>query len=66
MRVIGYAVESICTVLRAQGVQVAARTYRAWKKRLPALRTKEDALGSASNRSSLVVDESGSSLDPVD
>ncbi len=43
MRAVGYAVESICTVLRGQGVQVAARTYRAWKKRLPALRTLEDA-----------------------
>ncbi|UUL77913.1 IS3 family transposase [Pseudarthrobacter sp. Fe7] len=43
MRVEGYAVESICAVLREQGVQVAARTYRAWKKRLPALRTIEEA-----------------------
>ncbi|MHA7292238.1 IS3 family transposase [Arthrobacter sp. MDT3-24] len=43
MRAEGHAVESICAVLREQGVQVAARTYRAWKKRLPALRTIEDA-----------------------
>ncbi|WP_183662812.1 IS3 family transposase [Neomicrococcus aestuarii] len=43
MRAEGYAVESICAVLREQGVRVAARTYRAWKKRLPALRTIEDA-----------------------
>lgn len=43
MRAVGYAVESICAVLREQGVQVAARTYRAWKTRLPALRTIEDA-----------------------
>jgi putative transposase len=43
MRAEGYAVESICAVLREQGVHVAARTYRAWKKRLPALRTIEDA-----------------------
>ena len=42
MRAEGYAVESICAVLREQGVQVAARTYRAWKKRLPALRTIEE------------------------
>ena len=27
----GHAVESICRVLREQGCQVAARTYRAWK-----------------------------------
>ncbi|WP_354183240.1 IS3 family transposase [Arthrobacter sp. UYP6] len=43
MRAEGYAVESICAVLREQDVQVAARTYRAWKTRLPALRTIEDA-----------------------
>ena len=30
MRGEGFAVETICTVLREQGVQVAARTYRAW------------------------------------
>jgi transposase InsO family protein len=28
----GVAVESVCAVLREQGVQVAARTYRAWKQ----------------------------------
>ncbi|MGL3804614.1 IS3 family transposase [Paeniglutamicibacter sp. R2-26] len=39
----GFAVESICAVLREQGVQVAARTYRAWKTRPPALRAIEDA-----------------------
>ena len=27
----GHAVESVCQVLREQGCQVAARTYRAWK-----------------------------------
>jgi putative transposase len=43
MRAEGLAVESICAVLRERGVQVAARSYRAWKKRLPALRTIEDA-----------------------
>jgi hypothetical protein len=43
MRARGHAVESICAVLRGQGVQVAARSYRAWKSRLPALRTLEDA-----------------------
>jgi hypothetical protein len=26
----GHAVESICRVLREQGCQVAARTYRSW------------------------------------
>ena len=43
MRDAGHAVEPICTVLREQGVQVAARSYRAWKKRRPARRTMEDA-----------------------
>ena len=43
MRGAGHAVESICTVLREQGVQVAARSYRAWKKRQPTQRTVEDA-----------------------
>jgi putative transposase len=31
MRAHGFAVESVCQVLQGQGVQVAARTYRAWK-----------------------------------
>ncbi len=41
----GYAVESICRVLRAQGSQVAARTYRSWKQpsRVVAARTVTDA-----------------------
>jgi putative transposase len=40
----GYAVESICRVLREQGCQIAARTYRAWKRQQPAARTISDAL----------------------
>uniref|UniRef100_UPI000ADD99AE IS3 family transposase n=1 Tax=Corynebacterium pilosum TaxID=35756 RepID=UPI000ADD99AE len=43
MRDEGFAVESICRVLREQGVQVAARTYRYWKKSAPATRTVTDA-----------------------
>ncbi len=41
----GYAVESICRVLREQGCQIAARTYRAWKRtdRVIAARTVTDA-----------------------
>jgi hypothetical protein len=40
----GYAVESICRVLREQGCQIAARTYRAWRAaRQPAARTVSDA-----------------------
>jgi putative transposase len=41
----GHAVESVCRVLREQGCQVAARTYRAWKQanRLVADRTGSDA-----------------------
>jgi putative transposase len=43
MRADGHAVESICRVLREQGCQVAARTYRAWRTRPPADRTISDA-----------------------
>jgi transposase InsO family protein len=46
MRAQGFAVESVCAVLREQGVQVAARTYRAWKQpgRQVAGRTVSDAV----------------------
>jgi transposase InsO family protein len=46
MRARGFAVESVCEVLRGQGVQVAARTYRAWKhpNRRIAARTLTDAI----------------------
>ncbi|MEF2978097.1 IS3 family transposase [Subtercola sp. YIM 133946] len=43
-RVKGRAVESVCQVLRSQGVQVAARTYRAWKRAQPSQRDKADAV----------------------
>ena len=44
MRTEGHAVESTCRVLR-QGCQVAARTYRAWKRgRPPATRIVSDAV----------------------
>ncbi|MQW77526.1 IS3 family transposase [Nocardioides sp. dk4132] len=45
MRSQGYAVESICRVLREQGCQIAARTYRSWKQagRVVAARTVSDA-----------------------
>jgi hypothetical protein len=43
MRSEGRAVESICRVLRQQGVQVAARTYRAWRAGRPAARVISDA-----------------------
>lgn len=45
MRAQGHAVESICRVLRQQGCQVAARTYRTWKQpgRQVAARTVTDA-----------------------
>ena len=41
----GHAVESICRVLREQGCQIAARTYRSWKQpgRAVAARTITDA-----------------------
>jgi transposase InsO family protein len=45
MRADGYAVESILRVLRQQGLQIAARTYRAWKRPARiAARTVTDAL----------------------
>ena len=39
----GRAVGSICRVLREQGCQIAARTYRAWRTRQPSARTLSDA-----------------------
>ncbi len=45
MRAEGHAVESICRVLREQGCQIAARTYRSWNRagRVIAARTITDA-----------------------
>ena len=45
MRSQGHVVESICRVLREQGCQIAARTYRAWKHagRAVAARTVTDS-----------------------
>ncbi len=39
----GFAVESICRVLREQGCQIAARTYRAWRTAVPSARSVSDA-----------------------
>jgi putative transposase len=45
MRAKGFAVESVCEILREQGCQIAARTYRAAKlPGTPAPRTVSDAL----------------------
>ena len=46
MRAEGFAVETICQVLRQQGVQVAAKTYQAWKTpgRILSARTVSDAV----------------------
>lgn len=45
MRAEGYAVESILRVLRQQGLKIAARTYRAWRRPARiAARTVTDAL----------------------
>ncbi len=46
MRAQSHAVESVCRVLREQGCQVAARTYRAWSQpqRVPADRVVSDAV----------------------
>lgn len=45
MKAEGHAVESVCRVLREQGCQIAARTYRSWKQasRVIADRTVTDA-----------------------
>jgi putative transposase len=45
MKAEGHAVESVCRVLREQGCQIAARTYRSWKQsgRRVAARTVSDA-----------------------
>ena len=42
----GRAVESVCRVLREQGLAIAARTYRAWQQadRPVAARTVTDAM----------------------
>ena len=39
----GHGVESVCTVLREQGVQVAPRTYRSWRTTPAAARAFSDA-----------------------
>ena len=43
LRADGHAVESICRVLRQQGCQIAARTYRAQRQGIIAARTVTDA-----------------------
>lgn len=45
MRAEGHAVESVCRVLRSQGCQIAARTYRLWRQpaRAVSARTLSDA-----------------------
>lgn len=43
LRAEGHTVESILRVLQEQGVQIAARTYRAWKKGRVSARTITDA-----------------------
>ena len=43
MRAEGHAVESIIRVLQAQGVKIAARTYRAHRQGIVAVRTITDA-----------------------
>jgi hypothetical protein len=42
-RAVGHGVESICAVLREQGVPVAPRTYRSWRTSSPAARVVSDA-----------------------
>ncbi|MBP2216326.1 hypothetical protein H4V95_001517 [Arthrobacter sp. CAN_C5] len=56
---LGYGIESICAVRRDQGRQDAARTYRVWKTRLPALRTLEGARPSDALRALNLPDTKG-------
>ena len=44
MRSEGHAVESITSILREQGVKIAARTYRAWRRGRMSTRTVTDAM----------------------
>lgn len=44
MRAEGHVVESVVRVLREQGVKIAARTYRAWRRPRLAARTITDAM----------------------
>ena len=44
MRSEGHAVESITSILREQGVKIAARTYRAWRRVRMSTRTVTDAM----------------------
>jgi putative transposase len=43
MRSKGHRVESTCAVLRQQGVRVASRSYRVWRRRPASVRTIDDA-----------------------
>lgn len=44
LRAEGHTVESIIRVLQEQGVKIAARTYRAWKRGRVSARTITDAM----------------------
>ena len=53
----GRSVGSVCKVLREQGVQVAERTYRAWKRAQPCNRDLTDAVVIDAIRSARVNDK---------
>ena len=42
MRSKGHRVESTCAVLRQQGVRVAGRSYRVWRRRPASIRTIDE------------------------
>lgn len=44
MRSKGHRIESTCAVLRSQGVAVAGRSYRVWRRRPASARTIDDAV----------------------
>jgi hypothetical protein len=56
-RAAGRRVESVCQVLREQGLQAAPRTYRAWKRNAaPARAHKSASARSVSSASSALAD----------
>ena len=60
MRGRGFRVESVCRVLRDYGIQIAARTYRAFKKRVPSKRqVVDDELTAAMRRARETLDRAG-------
>ena len=54
MKTQGHRVESTCAILREQGSAVAPRSYRAWRRRKPSVRTIADATLTATSRRGVI------------